>query len=510
MKRLFTFLSMGIAGVFVACSPLAGLRVLNGGHKVRRRQVTFKDFSVVNRVALLMVWSAIAFMPGWLAAAGPARAKTLTVDEATELLRTPNSLRVPATELSPEVAAVLATYKGELRFEALATLSPETAAALATRTRGIDLPKVSALTPATAKALATTQGSLNLPGIKELPTEVAKELAAHTDSLALGVTELSDETAAALAKHPGNLRLQSLKSLTSLVLSERLGQQEWLLIDGVTKITPEIARAICPPSNRVKFKNHVQLYIGLTELPADVAAIIMAGRGHLGMYSLETISDEAAAGLSGPFANIRLFGLKKLSPAAAVSLMKGSGILDIRGFGPEISDETAAAIAKQFESGPNRQIDFNGLKRLTSSALAVALLTKNGGGPHGTLGGVAEVTDEVAQAIAAFPGRINPLPGLSKLTSVPLATKYAAQPGDLRFVKLTAVSNEVAQALATHKGKLDLSGLQSLTDEASKALAKHDGEVVLTGLATLSDAGAAVLRTNEKIKLPASFQNPAK
>ncbi|MBM3395075.1 MAG: hypothetical protein FJY37_10650 [Betaproteobacteria bacterium] len=62
-----------------------------------------------------------------LVAADPTRAKTLTVDEATELLKTPNSLRVGATELSPEAAAVLATFKGELRFEALTTLSPETA-----------------------------------------------------------------------------------------------------------------------------------------------------------------------------------------------------------------------------------------------------------------------------------------------------------------------------------------------------------------------------------------------
>ena len=316
--------------------------------------------------SLLCFALTLALVPRTLVAADPARAKSLTVDEATELLKKPNSLRVDVTDLSPEAAAVLAKYKGELRFETLTTLSPETAAALATRSSVLDLPKVSALTPAVAKALATTKGSLNLPGVKELPANVAQELAAHTGTLFLGVTELSDEAASALAKHGGDLRLDQLRSLTSLVLAERLGQQEWLYLSGVTKITLEIAKALCPPGNREKFKNHVQLYIGLTELPSDVAALIIAGRGHLSVNGLERISDEAAAAWAGPFANIRLFGLKSLSPAAGASLAKGSGIFDIRNFGPEVSDETAAAIAKQMAAGPHRQIDFNGLKKLTN------------------------------------------------------------------------------------------------------------------------------------------------
>jgi hypothetical protein len=155
-----------------------------------------------NKTICLMI--ALAFTPGRLVAADPARAKTMTAEVAVELLKTPNSLRVDVTDLSPDVAAVLATYKGELRFDSLTTLTPETAAALATRSSLIDLPKVATLTPAVAKALATTKGSLQLAGITELPTNVAQELAAHTGTLTLGVTELSDESAAALAKHGGN------------------------------------------------------------------------------------------------------------------------------------------------------------------------------------------------------------------------------------------------------------------------------------------------------------------
>ena len=234
----------------------------------------------------------------------------------------------------------------------------------------------------------------------------------------------------------------------------------------------------------------------------------MAGRGHISANSLETISDEAAAAWAGPFANIRLFSLKKLSPAAGAALAKGSGIFDIRTFGQELSDETAEAIAKQMAAGPHRMIDFNGLKKLSSPLFAVAVLRRYQQGPYSTLNGVAEITDDVARALAEYKGNLNGLPSLKSLKSAALAAKYAAQPGDLKFAKLTTISDDVAKALATHKGKLDLSGVQSLSDEAAKALAKHEGEVVLTGLTTVTESAAAALRTNEKIKLSPKLTKP--
>jgi hypothetical protein len=266
----------------------------------------------------------------------PAQARKLTVEQANELLKRPNSLRLNVAELSPEAAAVLARYKGELRFDALTTLVPEAAAALATREGALDLLRLTSLSPAVAKALSAAKGPLNLSSVKELPAEAAEALSAHTGQLSLGVTELSDDAAAALAKHTGEIQVSSLKSLTSLALATRLGQQEYVSL-AAARLTPEIARALCPPGNREKFKNHVQFNSGLTELPADVAAAIMAGRSHPSLNSLESISDEAAATWAGPFANIRLFGLKTLTPAAA--------------------------IAKQMAAGPHRMIDFNGLDR---------------------------------------------------------------------------------------------------------------------------------------------------
>ena len=460
----------------------------------------------------------------------PARAKTLTVEQAQELVKRPNAIRLSVLELSPDVAAVLGGYKGDVRFEALAALTPEAAALLAAIPGGLDLPKLTALPPAVAKALAAHKGRLSV-GVNAITLEAAEALTTHAGVLDLGVTDITAESAAALARHPGPLALNNLRALTSLPLAERLGQQEYVSLGGVSSISAEIAKALCPPENRVKFKNHVHFAAGLTELPADTAAAIMAGRTHIFLGNLSSISDEAAEAWAGPFCNVRLFGLKTLTPAAAAALTKGSGIMDIRLFGPELSAETAAAIAKQITTGPARMIDLNGLKKLSSPELALAALRRYRQGPHSSLNGVVEVTEEVAKAIAECKENLSPLPGLGALTSAPMAAKYAAQPDDLIFRKLGFISDDVALALATHKGKIDLSALQSLSAVAAKAFAGHEGELRLDGLKEITDEAAAALapapgpvslaglaqaspaavtalKANPKIALPAKLATP--
>jgi anti-anti-sigma regulatory factor len=435
------------------------------------------------------------------------RLKTLTAEQATDLVKQSKPLRLAVTELSPEVATVLASSKADLYFDALTTLTPESAA-----------------------ALAKCEGHLGLPKLAELSPAAAKALAPRTGVLMMGLKELSDETAAALAKRAGDTRLDSLTSLTSLVLAERLGRQTVVGLGSVRRITPEIARALCPPAYLEGGKGFPRwIDIGLTELSPEAGAAIVASRHGFGMHSLESISPEAAAAMSGPATNMRIWGLKTLSPATAAALAKGGGILDIRSFGPELTDETAEAIAKQMASGPHRMIDFNGLKKLTSPAFAVAVVSRYGGGPHSTLHGVAEITDDVAKALAEYKGKLNGLPSLTSLASAPLAAKYAAQPGDLKFAKLTTIADDIAKALATHKGKLDLSNVQSLSADAAKALASHEGELKLDGVKEISDeaakalalavgavslgslekaspSAAAALKTNTKILLPAKLK----
>jgi hypothetical protein len=153
-------------------------------------------------------------------------------------------------------------------------------------------------------------------------------------------------------------------------------------------------------------------------------------------------------------------------------------------------------------------VDLNGLKKLSCPALAVAALRRYGNGPHSTLNGVSEITPEVAAAIAECKENLNPLPGLTVLTSAPLAAKYAAQPGDLVFKKLATIPDDVAAALATHKGKIELSGLREISDAAAQSLAKASGPVVLTALEKAAPAAITALRSNATIALPAALVAP--
>lgn len=450
----------------------------------------------VHLVAVLFLLAGhVALLPAGAARANdPRRLPALTPQQATELVAQAKPLQLMVTELSPEVAEILAGLPHELRFNALTSLTPEAAAALAKRNGPLLLQKVAALTPATAAALAMHRHEINLPGVTVIGPDEAAALAPHAGLLVLGVTELSDDTAAALAKHVGDIVLNGLPALTSLPLAERIGKQTVVRLGGVKRITPEIARALNPPVDlQDKALGYRWIDIGLTELSPEAGAAIVASRHGFGMHSLESISPEAAAAMSGPFVNMRMWGLKTLSPATAAALAKGVGILDIRMFGPEFDAEAADALAAQMQQSPCRQVDLNGLKKLSSPALAVAALRRYGQGPHSTLGGVADITPEVAAALADCKEMLHPLPSLTSLTSAPLAAKYAAQPGDVTFRKLASIPDDVAAALATHKGKVDLSGLKSLSVPAARAFAAHEGNLVLDGLEEIGDEAAAAL-----------------
>ena len=458
----------------------------------------------------------------------PTRLKSISAEQAAELIKQGKPLALAVTELSPEVAAILAGAKAELRFAALTELGAEAAAALAKHEGALSFAKLATLTPAVAAALATHPGDLALPAVTTIAPDVAAALAPHPGTLFLGVTELSDE-AAALAKRAGITRLDALTSLTSLPLAERIGKQTVVSLGSVRRISPEIARALNPPVDlQDKNLGYRWIDIGLTELSPEAAAAVVGSRHGFAMHSLESITPEAATALASQFTNMRMWGLKTMSPASATALAKTRGILDIRQFGPELADDAARAFAAQMKTGPCPAIDFGGLRKLSVPEFAVLVV-----GPatlHGGLG-VTELSDDVARALAESKDNLKPLPSLTSLTSAALAAKYAAQGGDVSFKKLATISDDVAVALATHKGKVDLSGLKSLSvpaatafaaregpllldgleelgDDAAAALSKAAGPVSLKRLTKLSPAGRAALSANSKLTLPSAPATP--
>jgi hypothetical protein len=458
----------------------------------------------------------------------PTRLKSISAEQAAELIKQGKPLALAVTELSPEVAAILAGAKAELRFAALTELGAEAAAAFAKHEGALSFAKLATLTPAVAAALATHPGDLALPAVTTIAPDVAAALAPHPGTLFLGVTELSDE-AAALAKRAGITRLDALTSLTSLPLAERIGKQTVVSLGSVRRISPEIARALNPPVDlQDKNLGYRWIDIGLTELSPEAAAAVVGSRHGFAMHSLESITPEAATALASQFTNMRMWGLKTMSPASATALAKTRGILDIRQFGPELADDAARAFAAQMKTGPCPAIDFGGLRKLSVPEFAVLVV-----GPatlHGGLG-VTELSDDVARALAESKDNLKPLPSLTSLTSAALAAKYAAQGGDVSFKKLATISDDVAVALATHKGKVDLSGLKSLSVPAATAFAAREGPLLLDGLEELGDdtaaalskaagpvslkrlkklspAGRAALTANSKLTLPAAPATP--
>ena len=113
-------------------------------------------------------------------------------------------------EISPEVAAALAEYRGSvLSLNGLANLSPEVAAELSAFPGLLVLNGVMAISVATAAALVPHRGSLVLDGILYLPADVAKALSKHEGkSLSLeSLRFMSDAEAKALAGYRGKLEL---------------------------------------------------------------------------------------------------------------------------------------------------------------------------------------------------------------------------------------------------------------------------------------------------------------
>jgi hypothetical protein len=138
-------------------------------------------------------------------------------------------LKVGVTELSPEIAAILATNEGVfedrsrpnvvtrradksrsvLWFAGLRHLEPPVAESMAAHQGVLVLNELTELSPEAAAALARRKGgSLILNGLDRLSPATAAALAAYDGEIALrGLRDLSPEAATALAAHRGRLHL---------------------------------------------------------------------------------------------------------------------------------------------------------------------------------------------------------------------------------------------------------------------------------------------------------------
>lgn len=150
-------------------------------------------------------------------------------------------LKIGLTELTPEIAAILATNEGVfedrtrpgqvfrradgarsvLWFAALPELSAAAAIALAGHQGVLVLNELSELSPAAAAGLARRAGgSLILNGLTRLSAETAEALAAYDGELAMrALPAMSLAAAKALKRHQGRLHLTGLVDPTPEVLA---------------------------------------------------------------------------------------------------------------------------------------------------------------------------------------------------------------------------------------------------------------------------------------------------
>ena len=394
------------------------------------------------------------------------------------------------TELDADRVAAFTDYDGVVTLPDVTTLTPRSAAALAafgehTWGAAVELPAVGAITPDAAAALSKCTALIALPHLRELSADTARSLAAH-EGIGLvigGLATLPADVAAALAKTKSmqGLLLPDLEVLDSEPLARRLSRQDNVFLPQVSALGVPIAKALRGNEGGELALPH------LAAITPDLAReFVGAGYYWLTLGGTETLSPEAAAILAGHNGQLTLTGPLPFSAAAAAKLAAHEGLLSL----PHLSElpaDVARAMAEHEGS-----LELGGVTRLTAESAAA--LAAHAGGLF--LPAVATITPEVAAVLAP---RIDTvlLTGITSI-DVETATAFATHAGDeLALGGLTELSPEVAAALAVYEGRLALPAVTALTPEVARPLAKHRGALALESLADLPADVAKELAAHE-------------
>ena len=459
--------------------------------------------------------------PKWLALRG----------QFAEFLELPG-----VTELDADRVEAFTHYDGVVTLPDVTALTPRSAAALATfgeNTWGaaVELPAVGTITPEAAAALSKCTALIALPHLRELSADTARSLAAH-EGIGLvigGLATLPPDVAAALAKTQSmqGLLLPDLEVLDSEPLARRLSRQDNVFLPQVSALSVPIAKALRGNEGGELALPH------LTAITPDLAReFVGAGYYWLTLGGTETLSPETAAILAGHNGQLTLTGRLPFSATAAAKLAAHEGLLSLPHL-PDLPADVARAMAEHEGS-----LELGGVTRLTAES-AAALAPHAGGlflpavvtitpevaavlapridtvlltgvksidaetataftkhaGHELALGGLTDLSPEVAAALAAFEGRLA-LPAITTLTPE-AARALAKHRGRLALEALTDLPVEVAKELATHEGELALHGLQGLSTPAAKALSAAPGTLSLPSLISLTPEAATALLQRE-------------
>lgn len=354
----------------------------------------------------------------------------------------------------------------------------------------------------TAKNLSTHEYELHLDGLSELSPEVAEALSLHTGSLALdGLTFISTHTAEKLAKYRGeSLFLKGLREISDAVAEKLASYSGELFLFGLETLSAKAALSFTSISRKA-------LFFGESfSLSAETARSFIGFQGQLNLLCSQ-LSHEVQCILAELDCAIYANGLTEItSPHFArkiVESIREKIPADRTGYNwhlTTLNEEIAIEIGRL-----DGTLWLKKLKNYTDRALIELIMAHADYGHTLYLGDVRECSEELAKAMTLHKGRLCvniehfldthwhkqlalKLVNESRETLYVHSTKslgpgvaavFAKFKGDIQLNSLGNVSQEVAEALATHSnGSLTLQSSVMQDDEAMKALSKHRGQLV--------------------------------
>jgi len=406
---------------------------------------------------------------------GPAPApERITMEEARKRVKQVEAesrfgiLQLSKTdEITPEVAAVLAEFRGEFLILGIRSLTPEVATALAnSRAANVWLHNITSISsvaadaivklpghlvltglaeltsPALAEKLARRPGALSFPYVKSITVPIATALVQHEGSLTLGgLTTISPELQDKLAEAK-LVSLPSLKSLDSKALTERLAENWRLFLPDVDRLTVEQAKLFANTKG--------QKFLSAAAMTEEVALQFAQSMNatSIALFGTGTISDSAfAALLQTRFAGLELRDIETPTDGQ----VKVMGELKRTAFYPQLKKLDSVPLAKVLASGP--------------------------------LPSVTYISPEVADALGKLPeGTVKDFKGIEQ--SIPT--------GILTFPILEDLQPETLQKLLQRKWwSLSFPALQDYSVETVRLLARQTGESLTLGLTSLPPELAA-------------------
>lgn len=365
-------------------------------------------------------------------------------------------------EISPDVAAALAEFRGEFLILGIRSLTPEVASALAqSRAANVWLHNITNVPAAATDAIIKLRGHLVLTGLTELTSPaLAEKLAKRPGALSFPyMKSITLPIATALVTHEGSLTLSGLTTVASDI-QDKLAEAKLINLPSLKTLDSEALTERLAESWRIFLPDVDKLTLAQAKLFAN-------SKGQK-MLSAAAMTDEVTALFSQSMSatSIVLFGNSPISNTAFASLLKTRFAgLELR----DIDVPTDGQITAMTES--QRGAFYPQLKKLNSERMVKALLGS------GTFPSVTEISPEAADAMGKLPEGVRREQQTGGMKSVPS--------GQLFFPSLEELSPETARLLLQRRWlSLSFPALQDYSVETIRTMAKQSPSLTL-GLTTL-------------------------